>query len=153
MALEMQIITSQEFFRLGTHGELDWLKSLTVLSTLVQNFVERGTDLAILDVRDGQTDLTDLQLEALVKALKKIGLRKHHRVAILHRVRPHPRAVVFAEAAQERGFDIEAFDSYEEAVEWLSRSEQPDPDFDRELYLGPQGQESPQPRKPPEEEP
>jgi hypothetical protein len=153
MALEMQVITSHEFFRLGTHGELDWLKSLTVLSALVQNFDERGTDLAIIDVRDAQTDLTDLQLEALVKALKKIGVRKHHRIAILHRTRPHPRSVVFAEAAQERGFDIEAFDNYERAVEWLSRPEGPDPDFDRELYLGPQGQESPQPRKPPEGQP
>jgi len=149
MALEFHIITSQEFFRLGAHGELDWNKSMTVLSTLVKAFVERGTNLALLDVRDTQTALSDRQVEALALVLKKIGLREQHRVAILHRPLPQPKSAVFVHAARDRGFDVGEFDSYEKAAEWLSRSDEKDPDFDREIYHGPQGRAEPDVHPPP----
>jgi hypothetical protein len=142
VALEFHIITSQEFFRLGAHGEVDWSKSLEVLSILVKNFQDRGTNLALLDVRDTETDLTDEQVESFVNVLKKNGLREEHRVAILHRIRPNPKARVFVEAALDRGFDFGEFTSYEIAVEWLSQSDEEDPDFDRETYYGPDGQAS-----------
>jgi hypothetical protein len=136
VALEFQIITSREFFRLGAHGELDWPKSLEVLSMLGKAFVERGTDLALLDVRDTRTNLSDKQIKGLALVLQKAGFREHHRVAILHRPLPRPKAGVFATAARGRGFDIADFDNYEQAVEWLSRSSEEDPEFDRKTYYG-----------------
>ena len=143
MPLEMRIFTSHEFFQLGTHGELDWARSLTVLSTLVRGFMERGTDLAIVDVRDARNNLTDDQIDGLVQVLEQVGLQPHHRVAILNRRRAEPRAPMFVAAARELGFDIAEFIDYEDAVEWLSRSPEPDPDFERETYLGPGGQTNP----------
>jgi hypothetical protein len=143
MALELHIFTSREFFRLGAHGELDWTRSLAVLSTLVRGFMERGTDLAIVDVRDTHTTLSDEQIDGLVQVLEQGGLQPNHRVAILNRPRPERKAPAFVAAARDLGFDIAEFVDYEEAVEWLSRSEEPDPDFDRETYGGPGGQASP----------
>jgi hypothetical protein len=138
VALEFQIITCHEFFRLGAHGELDWRRSLSVLSKVAKAFIERGTDLALLDVRDTHNELTDEQFEALALALKGFGFREHHRVAILHKKRPNPRAGLFVLAARDRGFDLAGFDNYEEATEWLSKPEGRDPDFDREVYHGPE---------------
>ena len=135
MALEFHIITSHEFFRVGTHGELDWPKSLTVLSTLAKGFLERGTDLALLDVRDTQIDISETQVEGLVLVLKQVGFRYHHRLAILHK--PRAGSGIFVKAARDHGFDMEHFDDYEKAVEWLSSTDEEDPDFDRETYLGP----------------
>jgi hypothetical protein len=149
VAVEFQIITSREFFRLGAHGELDWAKSMEVLTVMVKGFVERGTDLALVDVRDTKTDLSDLQVEALVTVLKKVGLRHHHRVAILHKPLLHSKAKLFAEAASDRGFDIADFTSYEKAAEWLSHSGEEDPDFDRETYHGQTGQARPDAAPPP----
>ena len=137
MALEFHIITSQEFFRLGAHGEMDWVKTLAVLSTLAKAFLERGTDLALLDVRDTQTDLSEQQIESLVHVLQQVGLREHHRVAILHRTKPRPLAAIFVDVAREHGFDVAEFVNYEKAVEWLSQSDEEDPEFDRDTYLGP----------------
>lgn len=135
MAVEFHIITSHEFFRVGTHGELDWPQSLAVLSTLAKGFLERGTDLAILDVRDTQIDISETQVEGLVLVLKQVGFRYHHRLAILHQ--PRAGSGIFVRAARSHGFDMEHFDSYEKAVEWLSSSNEEDPDFDRETYQGP----------------
>jgi hypothetical protein len=151
MALEFHTITSKEFLRLGTHGELDWAESLNVVSTIVKSLIERGTDLVLADMRDTETSLTDEQILDLVLALKKLGQREYHRMAILHKVRPFPKAVPFVRFARQRGFDVAEFVSYEKAVEWLSRSDEKDPDFDRETYHGPEGQASPDAHPPPED--
>jgi hypothetical protein len=135
MAIEFQIITSQEFVKLGAHGELQWPESLAVLAKLAKSFIERGTDRALLDVRDARIVLSDEQVRELVGVLKKVGFRGYHRLAVLRR--PHPRAGEFTEAARERGYDFGTFLSYELAAEWLSAPDEEDPDFDRETYHGP----------------
>jgi hypothetical protein len=135
MAVEFNIITSSEFLRMGTHGELDWPSSLGVLAGLMKGFLERGTDKALLDIRDAKTELNNEQVKDLAKILKEAGFRDYHRVAILRK--PHPRAGEFVEAAREKGFDFWVFSSYEAAAEWLSSSDEEDPEFDRETYNGP----------------
>jgi hypothetical protein len=136
MALEIHIITSREFFRVGAHGELDWPKSLQVLSLLAKTFTQRGTNLALLDVRDARGYLTADQMKALASTLKNSGFRPHHRVAILRRPQPE-RDITFVGEAANLGFAFRAFESYEQAADWLSSSGEKDPDFDREVYLGP----------------
>jgi hypothetical protein len=123
------------------------LGALDALSMLAKELLSRGTDLALVDTRDTRTDLDDEHVEALVRVLRNVGFRRHHRVAILHRVRPRPKAVVFVEAALDQGFDFAEFVSYEKAVEWLSRSDEEDPDFDRETYHGPTGERERPPRE------
>jgi hypothetical protein len=142
MAIEFQTLTSKQFFRLGAHGELDWPASLRVLSTLVKSFGPRGTDLALLDLRDTESFLTQEQIAALVHMLDDIGFSdEKHRVAILHRPLPKNRGMVFVYAAKESGFDFADFVEYEKAVEWLSRIPGADPHFDREIYTGGQNKD------------
>jgi hypothetical protein len=138
MALEFHIITSQQFFRLGSHGELDWPQSLGVLTTLVEGFAERATDLAMVDLRDTNVELNERQLEALAVVLKQIGVTAEHRIAILFSPTTARRPPIFVDAARKRGFDIARFYNYEEAAEWLS-TPPPDPgdEFDRDTYEGP----------------
>lgn len=135
MALEFNIITSVEFLRLGTHGELNWPESLGVLAALAKGFIERGTDRAMVDLRDAQVNLTEEQIEELGAVLQEAGFRDYHRVAILRR--PHPQAGAFVDVARDRGFNFMVFFSYEMAAEWLSSEDEEDPDFDREIYREP----------------
>ncbi len=143
MALEFHVITSHEFFRLGAHGELDWPRSLEVLRTLANEFKARSTHLALLDLRDTRAELSDTHLKTLAAMLEGLGLTDRHRIAILIPAIPNPRPPIFVSAARRRGFDVDRFDSYEKAAEWLSRAEGEDPDFDREIYLGPGDQKAP----------
>lgn len=135
MALEFNIITSREFLRLGTHGEVNWPESLGVLAALAKGFIEHGTDRAMVDLRDAQTNLTEDQVEELSRVLKEAGFRDYHRVAILRK--PHPRAGEFVDAARNEGFNFMAFISYEKAAEWISADDEEDPEFDRETYRAP----------------
>lgn len=145
MTVEFNIITSHEFFRLGSHGELDWPQSLGVLTTLVEGFAERSTDLAMVDLRDTAVELNERQLEALAVVLKQIGVTAENRIAILFS--PSAAAAVrpptFVNAARKRGFDIARFYSYEEAAEWLSEPlPDPEDEFDRDTYEGPKAEAS-----------
>jgi hypothetical protein len=147
MSLELNIITSREFFRLGTHGEVDWPASLRVLATVAKGFIERGTDRAIVDLRDSHVNLTEEQVGELVTVLKNAGFRGYHRVAFLRH--PNPNRGKFTDAAQKRGLDFGSFVSYEEATEWLSAAEEEDPEFDRETYRPPGGEGGPPPDQAP----
>jgi hypothetical protein len=139
VALEIHIITSREFFRVGTHGELDWPRSLVVLSQMARAFVERGVTLALLDVRDARTYLSDAQIQSLVRTLRGSGVRENFRVAVLRSRRPGSRASILVRAARDLGFNFAEFESYERAADWLSSTGEPDPDFDRDVYMGPCG--------------
>jgi hypothetical protein len=135
MALEFNIITSLEFLRMGAHGELNWAESLGVLAALAKGFIERGTDRAMVDLRDAQVKLTEEQVQELAEVLKEAGFRDYHRIAFLRH--PHPRAGEFVDAARDMGFNFMVFVSYEKASEWLSSEDEEDPEFDREIYRGP----------------
>lgn len=137
MAVEFHVLTSSQFIRMGAHGNLDWDSSLRALSEVATAFLEKRTKLALLDVRDTVSTLTDDQVIRLVSELVRLGMGKGHRLAVLHKPRPHAKADIFAAAAMLRGFDVMSFDDYEMAAEWLSSSRDEDPDFDRELYEGP----------------
>lgn len=147
MAVEFQTLKSSEFMRLGTHGQLDWDASIQTMAKLADEFMRKGTTLAMLDVRDGVAALTDEQVIALANELVRMGMGKRHRLAVLHRPRPRPLADIFAAAAMLRGCDVMPFDDYETAAEWLSSSREADPDFDREVYKGSKGQAKRPPRK------
>lgn len=137
MPLEMHVFKVNEFVRLGTHGELDWNASREVLKKLVKAFVDGGERLALLDVRDSVSAMTDEQVIELVHVFVQGGVDSRHRLAVLHRPLPRPQSDIFALSAIMRGFDVGSFDDYERAVDWLSHPGGRDPDFDRDVYEGP----------------
>jgi len=137
MAIEFQVLKSSEFVRVGAHGEFDWDASIVTLAKIADEFTRKGMTLAMLDVRDGVASLTDEQVILLAGELRRMGMTPRHKLAVLHRPRPRPLADVFAAAAMLRGCDVMAFDDYERAAEWLSLSDEADPDFERDVYLGP----------------
>jgi hypothetical protein len=150
MAVEFQVLTSSQFIRVGAHGELDWESSRRALAMVATEFVAKDTKLALLDVRDAVTSLSDEQIIMLVSELVRHGLHAEHRIAVLHRPLPLAKSDIFAAAAVLRGFDVMSFDDYESAVEWLSSSRELDPDFDREVYEGPSKEAK---RRPPKRDP
>jgi hypothetical protein len=147
MALELHIFTAREFIRLGAHGDLDWNSTRELLATLARAFVLGGSDLAILDIRDASASLNDDQLVALVHVLRQAGFRQNHRLAVLHHASRHVRSDFFAAAAVHMGFDVGSFESYEQAVEWLSHVGGKDPLFYGETYIEPTDTE--EPKRPP----
>ncbi len=125
--MELQIIRAQEFVRLGAHGHFDLKASKAVLAQLAAACWKRGIDQALLDLRElhpgPKPVFSPKDLAALVNTFREVGFTHRQRLAVLYGSDPHHRARLFAFIAKLRGWKVQAFDSFEEAVKWLSEAE------------------------------
>ena len=129
MPTELQLIRAQEFIRLGPHGRFDLEASKVVLAQLAAACWKRGINQALLDLRALQPGPTPIftpnDLATLVNTFCEIGFTHRQRLAVLYGSDPHHRARLFALIAKLRGWKVQAFDNFEEAVTWLTGAEQP----------------------------
>ncbi|MGD0258774.1 MAG: hypothetical protein ABSD29_03010 [Verrucomicrobiota bacterium] len=137
MPLELQIIRAQEFIRLGARGQLDLKASKAVLAVLARACWKRGINQALLDVRAVHPGIKPVfspgDLVSLVNTFREIGFTAQQRLAVLYSFDPHQRAGMFASIARLRGWRVKAFDSFEEAVTWLSAAAPAQPEAQAEL--------------------
>jgi hypothetical protein len=129
MPMELQIIRAQEFVRLGAQGKFDMKASKAVLANLARACCKRGINQALLDLRalhpGPKPVFSPNDLVTLVNTFHEVGFTHRQRLAILYGSDPHHRARLFAFIAKLRGWSVQAFDSFEQAMLWLSRSEEP----------------------------
>jgi hypothetical protein len=127
MPLDLQIIRASEFIRLGAKGRVDLKASREILSEIARACRKRGLDRALLDVRAlhiGPKPVFSIQdLAQLVSTFREIGFRKEHRLAVLYSADPHHRARLFAFLSSLHGWQVRAFDKFEEAIVWLWENE------------------------------
>jgi hypothetical protein len=129
MPYNLHIVKTSDFIKLDAQGKTDVKRSHDVLAGLAKACVDRGVDCALLDVRDMKASLKLTELHTLAMAFREMGFRERHRLAVLHRVDGGERAEMFAMFASDRGWNVQAFDNYELALEWFSSAhpiEQPD---------------------------
>ena len=122
--MELQIIRAQEFIRLGARGHFDLKASKAVLAQLAGACCKRGINQALLDLRalhpGPEPVFSPNDLVALVNTFHEVGFTHQQRLAVLYGSDPHHRARLFAFIAKMRRWKVQAFDSFEEAVKWLS---------------------------------
>ena len=126
MPLELQIIRASEFVRLGAHGHFDLAASKAALAELACR--KRGIDNALMDLRalhpGPKPVFSPADLVELVNTFREIGFTHRQRLAILYHSDPHHRARLFAFLSTLRGWNVQAFGGFEEALIWLSSGEQ-----------------------------
>lgn len=120
MPVDVHIIRACEFVRLGAHGEFDFESTRSVLVSMADACRKRGADRALIDVRDASSNLTRTDLAALGKTFGEAAVSRRLRLAILHRKDQGGRAKLFAFFSAMRGRNVRAFESFEEAILWLS---------------------------------
>jgi len=124
MPIELEIIRAQEFIRLGAEGHFDLEASRAVLAELARACRKRGINQALLDLRAFQPGpvpiFTPDDLLALVNTFHEIGFTREQRLAVLYSSDPHCRARLFAFIGKLRGWSVQAFENFAEAVTWLA---------------------------------
>lgn len=127
MPLELQIIRAREFIRLGAHDRFDLAASKAALAHLVQACRKRGINQALLDLRAVQPGPTPIfsarDLATLVGTFREIGFSTDQRLAILYTCDPHRRARLFAFLSTLHGWNVAAFERFEDAVIWLAEED------------------------------
>jgi hypothetical protein len=129
MPMELQIIRAQEFIRLGARERFDLKASKAALALLAGACCKRGIHQALLDLRAVQPKpkpvFSPNDLVTLVNTFREVGFTHKQRLAVLYGSDPHHRARLFAFIAKLRGWKVQAFDSFEQAVNWLSEGGEP----------------------------
>jgi hypothetical protein len=126
MPLELQIIRASEFVRVGTRDHLDFAASKQALSEMAHACRKRGVNQALLDLRElpipPKPLFSPTELAALVETFHEAGFTRNQRLAILYREDPHHGARMFAFISTMRGWQVRAFNHFEDALFWLSAS-------------------------------
>jgi hypothetical protein len=125
MPHEMHIIKAGEFLRSGPTGVLDVTASCKVLKALAEALVDRGVHKALLDVRKMRIHppVSYTELYQLARAFQEAGFGSHHRLAVLVAPGRYDKAEFFALCASGRGWNVSAFDTFEDAFDWLTEEE------------------------------
>ncbi len=128
MPIELEIIRAAEFIRMGTEGYFDLAASCAVLSKLATACKRRGIHRALVDVRNSVANLTPTELSALVNVLREIGFPSDQRIAILHAEDRSHRPRMFAFISRMKGWKVDTFTKFEDAMCWLAEPEEQKPD-------------------------
>ena len=120
MPANVKVIQAHEFVRARPGGVLNLEASEQLLLDIAKAAEGLSRIEILVDTRhaEGQLGAADLWFLA-----DRLGRHRHAfsgKTAVLCPAERFDRARFFALLADSKGFDVEAFTSYEEAVEWLS---------------------------------
>jgi hypothetical protein len=119
MAVNIKVIQARDFIRATPDGRVDLHKA----ERLLQQIAEAGAGLAefdvLVDTRRVSGALTATELWRLADKLVHYRSTFAHKTAIVCPLEKFDHSTFFALCAENRGFNIQAFSSYEDAMEWL----------------------------------
>jgi len=119
MPTNVKIIHASDFIRARPEGAAQ----LEDAEQLLKDIIAAGTGLedyeVLVDTRRVTGSLSATDLWTLAEKLAKFRENFAHRTAILCPLEKFDHSRFFALCAENRGFNIRAFTSYEEALEWL----------------------------------
>ena len=119
MPTTVKVIHARDFIRASPEGQV----YLEQAEKLLQEIAEAGAGLSDFDVLVDTRQVTSaLKATELWRLAEKLVTYRHtfaHKTAVLCPVHKFDHTTFFALCAENRGFNIRAFTSYEEAMEWL----------------------------------
>ena len=123
MALKLHVIHAKEFVKMTPNGEFDFDSTRDMMIQAV-SVETKASELEILfDFRQAHADLTTTDIWYLAEELDKNRALFHEKIAILISENGNfDNAKFFELCATNRGLDVGAFISYEDAISWLFAS-------------------------------
>jgi len=130
MATNIRIVHAHDFIRATADGRLDLEISKKLLAEIASSTVNMPDYELLLDTRRAQmamsvTDLWYLVTDTWYLSGKPVNARGPfpRKTAVLCPLGEFDQASFFALCAQNRGLQVRAFSSFEDAIEWLMANE------------------------------
>ncbi len=120
MNLNIQLIRQSDFIRTTASGELDLSSTRNLMQALAESTSEQGRPM-LIDIRKTSSILKKADVFELASNLIDYGKTFRRKTAILARADDsYERANFFELVANNRGYSVNAFTSFEEAIMWLA---------------------------------
>ncbi len=120
MPVNDKIIRATDFLIATPTGQVDFEKSKRLLLTIASAATNLVAHEILLDMRSAQSKLSATDVWILAAELSRRRTAFPGKIAVLCRLNGSGQAAFFALCAQNRGFPVRAFTSFENALEWLS---------------------------------
>jgi hypothetical protein len=121
VSANIRVIRTSDFVRAKPSGEYNLEETEQLLAEIAH--AVGAQDLEILvDTRSASGKLSATDLWSLAQTLVKHRQAFSHKTAVLCPQHSFDNARFFSYCAEYRGFNVQAFLSYEEAMEWLIES-------------------------------
>jgi hypothetical protein len=126
MSCTITIVPAREFFRTKTNGEFDLDETRQALLAVFSKMKDANISEVLLDNREASTKMTASDILKLFGEFDHTGLLRARKIAILYLPKDtFDRSKFFEACAQARGYQIGAFQDFEEAVTWLYPPQEP----------------------------
>jgi hypothetical protein len=122
MPTDIRIIRAHEFIQATPEGKLDLEKTKAVLMEIALASKASGDFDVILDTRNTQSEMDVADLWELAAELHRYREAFSRKTAVLGPADRSEYAGFFSLCAQERGFNVRAFVSFGDAMEWLDEA-------------------------------
>ena len=120
MAVKIKIIRATDFLQVSPEGELDLDASRRLLVAVASAKRPPADFEVLLDLREVEWDLSTTDIWSLAKELGRHGETFRDKLAVLAAPgEAFDQAEFFELCSQNRGYRVEAFSSFEEAIQWL----------------------------------
>jgi len=119
MSTNVKIIHAHDFIKATPEGQFDFEKSKRGIAEIASASSSLGDFEIILDTRKAQIEMSATDLWYLAAELTDFRKAFSRKIAVLCPVEKFDRAAFFALCAENRGFQISAFASCDDAIEWL----------------------------------
>jgi hypothetical protein len=121
MPTNIRIIHAHDFIKATPEGELDFATTKKLLMEIVSASAPLGEYDIVLDTRKAQSVLSVTDLWYLAAELGKLRepFSRPVKTAVLCPLIRFDLAEFFALCAKNRGFNVKAFSSLEDSIEWM----------------------------------
>ena len=121
MNLNIQLVRQSDYIKTTPTGELDMASTKQLLLTLAAASSSREERPMLIDIRKTSSILKKADVFELASTLIEYGKTFRRKTAILARDDDSfDRANFFELVARNRGYNVNAFTSFEEAIVWLA---------------------------------
>jgi hypothetical protein len=120
MPSNIRIIHAHDFIRATPEGQLDREKSHKLLMDIASASAHLVDYQIILDTRKAHIEMSVTDLWYLASELSELrGTFLRHKMAVLCPLERFDQVGFFELCAKNRGFQVRAFTSFEDAIDWL----------------------------------
>jgi hypothetical protein len=120
MPTDIRVISAYDFIRATAYGGFDFEMSKKALIEVASATARLVNYKILLDTRKAQIQIPVADLWYLARELSDLGSAFYRETAVLCPTEQFDAAAFFALCAKNRGFRIQAFTSFEDAIDWLT---------------------------------